>query len=108
MSARARSREASLRHQLDTLDSQLADREVYLHLADNLEDSSPDCTTKPLLQPSSNGSESYACSSKTSSSAKTRSPSDTPSPSTATPVTGPATQPTPTRRAKCHLIANCV
>jgi site-specific DNA recombinase len=33
-----RSREASLRHQLDALDSQLADREVYLRLADNLED----------------------------------------------------------------------
>jgi site-specific DNA recombinase len=33
-----RAREASLRHQLDALDSQLADREVYLRLADNLED----------------------------------------------------------------------
>ncbi|MHB8440284.1 MAG: recombinase family protein [Acidimicrobiales bacterium] len=33
-----RSREAGLRHQLDALDSQLADREVYLRLADNLED----------------------------------------------------------------------
>jgi site-specific DNA recombinase len=33
-----RSREASLRHQLDALDSQLTDREVYLRLADNLED----------------------------------------------------------------------
>lgn len=33
-----RSREAALRHQIDALDSQLADREVYLRLADNLED----------------------------------------------------------------------
>jgi site-specific DNA recombinase len=33
-----RSREAGLRHQLDALDSHLADREVYLRLADNLED----------------------------------------------------------------------
>lgn len=33
-----RAREASLRHQLDALDSQLADRQVYLRLADNLED----------------------------------------------------------------------
>jgi site-specific DNA recombinase len=33
-----RARETSLRHQLDALDSQLADREVYLTLADNLED----------------------------------------------------------------------
>ena len=33
-----RARETSLRHQIDALDSQLADREVYLKLADNLED----------------------------------------------------------------------
>ena len=33
-----RARETSLRHQLDALDAQLADREVYLKLADNLED----------------------------------------------------------------------
>ena len=33
-----RVRETSLRHQIDALDSQLADREVYLKLADNLED----------------------------------------------------------------------
>jgi len=33
-----RARETSLRHQLDALDSQLADREVYLKLADNLQD----------------------------------------------------------------------
>ena len=33
-----RSRQSSLRHQLDALDNQLADREVYLRLADNLED----------------------------------------------------------------------
>jgi site-specific DNA recombinase len=33
-----RAREAGLRHQLDALDAQLADREVYLQLADNLED----------------------------------------------------------------------
>jgi len=33
-----RARETSLRHQLDALDAQLADREVYLRLADNLED----------------------------------------------------------------------
>jgi len=33
-----RARETSLRHQLDALDSQLADREIYLKLADNLED----------------------------------------------------------------------
>lgn len=33
-----RSREASLRHQLDALASQLADREGHLRLADNLED----------------------------------------------------------------------
>jgi site-specific DNA recombinase len=33
-----RARETALRHQLDALDTQLADREVYLHLADNLED----------------------------------------------------------------------
>jgi site-specific DNA recombinase len=33
-----RAREAGLRHQLDALDTQLADREVYLQLADNLED----------------------------------------------------------------------
>jgi len=33
-----RARETSLRHQLDALDTQLADREVYLKLADNLED----------------------------------------------------------------------
>ena len=33
-----RTRETSLRHQLDALDNQLADREVYLKLADNLED----------------------------------------------------------------------
>lgn len=32
-----RARETSLRHQIDALDSQLADREVYLKLADNLE-----------------------------------------------------------------------
>jgi site-specific DNA recombinase len=33
-----RARETGLRHQLDALDSQLADREIYLRLADNLED----------------------------------------------------------------------
>jgi len=33
-----RTRETTLRHQLDALDNQLADREVYLKLADNLED----------------------------------------------------------------------
>ena len=33
-----RARETSLRHQLDALDSQLADREIYLKLADDLED----------------------------------------------------------------------
>ena len=33
-----RARETSLRHQRDALDAQLADREVYLQLADNLED----------------------------------------------------------------------
>lgn len=33
-----RARDTSLRHQLDALDAQLADREVYLKLADNLED----------------------------------------------------------------------
>ena len=33
-----RARQTSLRHQIDALDSQLADREVYLKLADNLED----------------------------------------------------------------------
>jgi len=33
-----RARETSLRHQLDALDSQLADREIYLKLADNLQD----------------------------------------------------------------------
>jgi site-specific DNA recombinase len=33
-----RARETNLHHQLDALDNQLADREVYLHLADNLED----------------------------------------------------------------------
>jgi site-specific DNA recombinase len=33
-----RSRETGLRHQLDALDSQLADQEVYLRLAGNLED----------------------------------------------------------------------
>ena len=33
-----RARETSLRHQLDALESQLADREVYLKLADNLEE----------------------------------------------------------------------
>jgi site-specific DNA recombinase len=33
-----RARETSLRHQLDALATQLADREVYLRLADNLED----------------------------------------------------------------------
>lgn len=32
-----RAREAGLRHQIDALDRQLADREVYLKLADNLE-----------------------------------------------------------------------
>jgi site-specific DNA recombinase len=33
-----RAREAGLRHQLDALDTQLADREIYLKLADNLEE----------------------------------------------------------------------
>jgi site-specific DNA recombinase len=33
-----RTRETSVRHQLDAVDAQLADREVYLRLADNLED----------------------------------------------------------------------
>jgi site-specific DNA recombinase len=33
-----RARESGLRHQLEALDSQLADREIYLRLADNLED----------------------------------------------------------------------
>ena len=33
-----RARQVGLRHQLDALDAQLADREVYLQLADNLED----------------------------------------------------------------------
>src|SRR5262249_9353899 len=33
-----RTRQSSLHHQIDALDSQLADREVYLKLADNLED----------------------------------------------------------------------
>ena len=33
-----RARETGLRHQVDALESQLADREVYLKLADNLED----------------------------------------------------------------------
>jgi site-specific DNA recombinase len=33
-----RARETGLRHQIDALESQLADREVYLKLADNLED----------------------------------------------------------------------
>ncbi|HEY5847338.1 MAG TPA: recombinase family protein [Microlunatus sp.] len=33
-----RGREASLRHQITALDAQLADREVYLQLADNLEE----------------------------------------------------------------------
>ena len=33
-----RARELGLRHQLDALDTQIADREVYLQLADNLED----------------------------------------------------------------------
>ena len=33
-----RARQGSLHHQIDALDSQLADREVYLKLADNLED----------------------------------------------------------------------
>ncbi len=33
-----RARETSLRHQLDALHSQLADREIYLKLADNLQD----------------------------------------------------------------------
>ena len=33
-----RARQISLHHQIDALDSQLADREVYLKLADNLED----------------------------------------------------------------------
>ncbi len=33
-----RARQSSLHHQIDALDSQLADREVYLKLADNLED----------------------------------------------------------------------
>ena len=33
-----RARETSLRHQAQALDAQLADREVYLKLADNLED----------------------------------------------------------------------
>jgi site-specific DNA recombinase len=33
-----RTRETSVRHQLDAIDAQLADREVYLRLADNLED----------------------------------------------------------------------
>ena len=33
-----RARETSLRHQIDALDAQLADREVYLKLADDLED----------------------------------------------------------------------
>ena len=33
-----RARQTSLHHQIDALDSQLADREVYLKLADNLED----------------------------------------------------------------------
>jgi site-specific DNA recombinase len=32
-----RARETSLRHQAQTLDAQLADREVYLKLAENLE-----------------------------------------------------------------------
>ena len=33
-----RARQSGLHHQIDALDSQLADREVYLKLADNLED----------------------------------------------------------------------
>ena len=33
-----RARQSSLHHQIDALDSQLADRQVYLKLADNLED----------------------------------------------------------------------
>ena len=33
-----RARQTSLHHQIDALDSQLADQEVYLKLADNLED----------------------------------------------------------------------
>jgi site-specific DNA recombinase len=33
-----RARQTNLRHQLDALDTQLADRDVYLKLADNLED----------------------------------------------------------------------
>jgi site-specific DNA recombinase len=99
-----RNREAGLRQQIEALDAQLADREIYLTLADKVENFLTGLKTKPQQPASPNVNGSCGCSSKTSSSAPTRSPSGTPSPST---TTQPA-PPTPIMRANHHQIANCV
>ena len=74
----ARTREARLRHQIDALQGQLADREVYLKLTDDVEDFDPDCTPRPAPPPSGNANGSCDYSSKTSSSARQDHYSDTP------------------------------
>ena len=103
-----RARHSSLHHQIDALDSQLADREVYLKLADNLEDFLTGLRGKTATATVAERHASCACSSKTCSSAPTRSPSATPSRCGTTRAAGPTTAPKPTRRAKYRLIANCV
>src|SRR6185295_3806637 len=74
-----RARQSSLHHQIDALDSQLADREVYLKLADNLEDFLTGLRGKTATATVAERQRVCACSSKTCSSAPTRSPPATPS-----------------------------
>ena len=102
-----RARETGLRAQLRALDDRLADREVYLKLADDLEGFLAQLRDKTTAPTSRAADACCVCSSKTSSSDPRRSRSGT-----AFPPAGarPAarTTPTPTRRVTNVEVAHCV
>ena len=98
-----RARETNLRNQIQALDAQLADRDAYLKLADDLEGFLAQLRTQRRhRRPSPNANASCGCWSKTSSSAPRRSPSGTASPS----ANAPQRQPTDTDTEGDHS-ADC-
>jgi len=68
-----RARQTSLRHQAQALDAQLTDREVYLKLAENLEDFLATLRRSATTAATADVSASCACSSRKSSSVPARS-----------------------------------
>jgi len=104
-----RAREAGLRGQLQALDAQVADREIYLRLADDLEGFLTQLAATPTPPASPTASTCSGCWSTTSSSDPRRSPSGTASPSANGPALGsPQVTARPTRRVTTGGVIHCV